>query len=426
MKIFRYFTISFLLLFPIILVPTITVISSSELGTADLILFADNDVSDYEVNQSVTYEVDIDYEFTNLGAKWNYIFRAVRYPDRQPDNPLSEFTPEYQEINLLENTILGNTTPITVDYDKFNNTFDFFNATLETNENVTFHQTYEVKLNEIYFDVGEDDIGSYNSTDVIQKLYCNVEEEFFNRSDPNLISLSNSIVDSGDNPIEKAEDINDWISENIDYKAQNDEMGASWAYTYEKGDCSEFADLMVTLLRIQDIPARKITGMVITNDPTEIPEKGDEYTYTNDDPITDPDDDLLGHAWMEYYVPNIGWIVCDPTWDQAGLDYFNRIDFFHFGTTVGAYFLIPGTSLTVSEYNFIPSPFALPGSSSKYTCDVTFTVTETDFKEPEEENIWELIIKIIIICAISAAIAAIIIVVVRYERKKARKKVESS
>jgi len=88
-------------------------------------------------------------------------------------------------------------------------------------------------------------------------------------------------VSPSDNPVEKAEKICNWVSSNIVYNGLLDkqEKGALWAYTNLQGDCSEFSSLMVTLLRIQGIPARKISGFVISNYPPTRPAVGNTWNF---------------------------------------------------------------------------------------------------------------------------------------------------
>lgn len=80
--------------------------------------------------------------------------------------------------------------------------------------------------------------------------------------------------------------------------------------------CGEYADLFVTLARQAGVPARRLEG----------------YAYTTNKDIRPLS---LGgtvlHAWVEYYDPNRGWIMIDPTWESAndGVDYFNQFDLNH-------------------------------------------------------------------------------------------------
>ncbi|TFF87494.1 MAG: transglutaminase domain-containing protein, partial [Promethearchaeota archaeon] len=306
--------------------------------------------------------------------------------------------------------------------DEYGNTFDCFNATLSTatNSEIAVQQEYEVKLSEIYFkEIKDDDIGEYNYSEDIFELYCNNSIENYEIDDPDLITASNSIVDSDDNPVEKAEKIYDWVIDYLDYDEDMPvkEKGASWAYDNERGACSEYSSLMITLLRIQKIPARKVLGYIISNNPLERPEEGDSWTFTNsyDGSEGTLSSSFLGHAWVEYYVPEIGWIVCDPTWGEVeDFDYFNRIDFFHLATTVGEW--INFGSLNYSEFPYAPNPAysdfpTTDDSAFDFEVEAKIEVLETDLVSIEELEWWEVLLQFLIENWILVSILAIILVV---------------
>ena len=73
------------------------------------------------------------------------------------------------------------------------------------------------------------------------------------------------------------------------------------------------------------------------------------------------------HAWIEYYVPTLGWLVCDPTWSDSGKDYFNNLDTIHFRYAAGSWFSLPNFQFEYSYMSLEPSvPF--------YSCDYNFMV----------------------------------------------------
>ncbi len=80
-----------------------------------------------------------------------------------------------------------------------------------------------------------------------------------------------------------------YVIDNIDYDWDKvDEVQGKFVlpivdetFEKEKGICFDYAALMATMLRVQDIPTKLVTGMV-------------EEGY---------------HAWVEVYIDNIGWIA---------------------------------------------------------------------------------------------------------------------
>ncbi|MFX0011731.1 MAG: transglutaminase family protein [Candidatus Hermodarchaeota archaeon] len=350
-----------------------------------LVSSSQSQASNYSIYQSVKYEVEINFSLTHFMGPGNYMFKFSRLNNRIPNSTLTRDTPPYQESALVFNQITGckSSNIIQGHYDKFNNTYDLFNTSFFidafSKQVVSFNQKYSIILNDIRFqNIEESEIGIYEKSDEIFSLYCNHSEPYYERDDPLLIELSNNIVDSNDNPVVKAEKICNWISDNIEYNGNlpAQEKGALWAYTHLEGDCSEYSSLMVTLLRIQGIPARKVTGFLVSFDSDIRPKSGNTWNYYANKLASN----ILTHAWVEYYVPNSGWIACDPTWN-SDKDYFNRIDFLRFATNVGANFFFPPSSI-VSEFSNPTFSYNI-GADYKFEYLIKITVIESNLQSQE-------------------------------------------
>ncbi len=368
-------------------------------------------ISNYKVTQNVTYKVELNYTFTHTRiSPQAYYFKVARLNDRQPNSIITQYTPPYQESDLLYNSITGTDSLIMGSLDKFNNTYDLFNATLSSSDTITLSQKYIVKLSEVTFgNILDSDIGSYNTSDEMFDLYCNNTETFYERDDLDLITASNSIVDPSDNPLEKAQKISSWVSNYLTYSGGLPalEKGASWAYDNQLGDCSEYSTLMITLLRIQGIPARKVTGYLISADSDLQPTIGQVFNFQASSSGTSS---LLGHAWVEYYIPEIGWIACEPQNPNS----YKKSDYLRLNLNIGAWFFMPGASPGydyVAEFPHIPSPVASDHDAYTFNYDVKITVLETNF------NSLDLLI-IIIIGSIAVIIIIGIALLIRSSRKK--------
>ncbi|GAI64724.1 unnamed protein product, partial [marine sediment metagenome] len=274
-------------IFPIFFLPlNVVIFSPSQLKLTTIAISTDNGVSNYDITQSVTYEVEINFSLTHIsyagpGTEGDYWFKFSRLNDRQPNSSLTQYCGPYQESSLLYSNITGSTSTPFVNRDSFNNTYDVFNTTLAPTEKITLSQKYLVKLNEVFFSsVNTSEIGEYDTSDDIFALYCNNSEVYYEKDDPFLNATSYSIVNPSDNPVMKAEKICNWVSDYLiySYSLPNQEMGAKWAYDNQMGDCSEYSTLMITLLRCQGIPARKVTGFVISADSTTQPYVGQKWT----------------------------------------------------------------------------------------------------------------------------------------------------
>ncbi|TXT62666.1 MAG: Protein-glutamine gamma-glutamyltransferase [Promethearchaeota archaeon] len=333
-------------------------------------------VSNYQITQSVTYKIEINYTVTQTSGSALYYFKMPYLNNRTPSSNVTRFCPPYQESELLYSNV-DNSDVIDEYYvDRFNNTYNWFNVTLGPAGSVHFSQEYKVTLNAIsYQNVDSADIGAYDYSDEIFNLYCNNSVQYYNTSDPDLFSLSNNLTSGITNPIEKAKAIFNWVTTNIAYNGSmpSQERGASWAYDNREGDCSEYTDLMVTLLRIQDIPARKVTGLVLSNTLPFYPLVGQQLSFSwgNVNPQY-----ILGHAWVEYFVPEIGWIACDPTW---GSGYFNNIDYLRLNFNVGQWMKDASGSNSSEFSNPALSGSGLGAGNCNYDYSLKATVLEASY-----------------------------------------------
>ena len=368
----------------------------------------------YTEVQSVTYQVEVNFSLThNDIGNYQYLFKFSRFDNRTPNSTLTRNTPPYQESNLTFSKITGWDNNPFFSVDKFNNTYDVFNGTLSYGESITLDQEYIIKLNEISFsDVDYSKIQPYDNSSIIFDLYC-IDETYYEMDDPELNSTSHSIVNPADNPIQKAIKICNWVSDYLTYDGTlpSEEKGAKWAYDNQRGDCSEYSTLMITLLRCQGIPARKVTGYVISNNPTITPQLGQTWNFA----LSDEESNFLGHAWVEYYVEGIGWIACDPTWN-ADYDYVNRIDYLRLNLNVGAWFSIPGGIPDQSEF---PHPCIVYNSLADffYQYSVSITVIDT--------NLLPIDLTWIIIISISSGIVVMVIIIIIIKKRKKRKQIMS-
>jgi len=375
---------------------------------SEINLSATDGVSNYQVDQSVTFQVEIDFVFTHIRvAPQQYYFKVARLNDRQPNSILTQYTPPYQEAELLNNSITGYDSLIMGLFDRFNNTYDLFNATLTTSETITLSQTYTIKLNDVAFgNIQDSDIGVYDTSNEMFDLYCNNTETYYERNDPDLIAASNQIVNPSDNPLEKARKICENVSNYLVYDGTlpAQEQGAAWAFDNKRGDCSEYSSLMITLLRIQGIPARKVTGYLLTGGKDYNPAVGEVFNfYASSTGSTN----LLGHAWVEYYIPEIGWIACEPQVETS----YKKIDFLRFNLNIGAWFSFPGAS-PLSEFLHVPSPATFDHDAYTFNYDIKITVLETDL------IFTKLLVLIVIGCIVGAVIIGVVLLVRSNKKKK--------
>jgi len=101
----------------------------------------------------------------------------------------------------------------------------------------------------------------------------------------------------GDDPVRISRAIYDWVVENVEYKKVGTGWGNGdtfWACTERYGNCTDFHSLFISLARAEGIPARFEIGFPVP----ESREGGEVAGY---------------HCWVEFYLPEIGWIPIDAS-----------------------------------------------------------------------------------------------------------------
>jgi hypothetical protein len=84
----------------------------------------------------------------------------------------------------------------------------------------------------------------------------------------------------------------EFVNQKIKYQINNQRDDAATTLRNRTGDCSEYSDLFVAILRGAKIPAKIIHGWTFHLKSYE----------------------LTAHAWCEFFAPKQGWLACDPTW----------------------------------------------------------------------------------------------------------------
>ena len=114
-----------------------------------------------------------------------------------------------------------------------------------------------------------------------------------------LSEFAMSFVERNDYDLVKTlNDINGMIFRDFDYVtgSTSNKSTAFDVYSTRKGVCQDFANLFICLARILSIPARYRTGYIYTGGNYENKIQSD-----------------ASHAWLEVYLPYLGWRGFDPT-----------------------------------------------------------------------------------------------------------------
>ncbi len=349
-----------------------------------------NNGSDYEINSGAVYRIETNldlYHYNKLTRSYSLKNIIINFQDYNLET--SNKVIPYQETLLINSTTkLNNNIRLSpISFDKFNNGFLDMNINLSFGDILSLSTIYEFKINNIDFENMKDvNVNNYNLNSEIFKLYCNDNDYFYQGSNSHLNNLSNYITGNEKNPIKIAKKINTWISDNIEYGNRYTDdyfpfrdylFGALETYVTKQGNCRDYSDLMVTLLRIQNIPARIVRGMILDD---KEPKKGEVFKYVWSNENNGYDNNYPSrHAWVEYYVPKYGWLVCDPTWSNSGKTYFNTLDLIHLRIAAGSWFSMPARPYFEGDHISLNPLRIHPYNSCNYNFTMTITVLDSKY-----------------------------------------------
>jgi transglutaminase-like putative cysteine protease len=116
--------------------------------------------------------------------------------------------------------------------------------------------------------------------------------------------LAHQIVDQYDNPYDKAQAIQNFLSRNYEYSLNVRRKPSlppleDFLFVNKAGHCEYYATSMAILLRILGVPTRVVNGFA----QGRWNEFGRFFTVRQSD----------AHAWVEVFFPSYGWITFDPT-----------------------------------------------------------------------------------------------------------------
>jgi len=275
---------------------------------------------------------------------------------------------DYVYITLPRNTTyqharLINITPsyVKIQKDEDGNIFAVLFLRTKPNEAVWIEAVFKITVHgyKVIFNVSESIWPEY---EIVRRL--TKRTSYWNTENPDLINLARR-VSRGDNPLKIAISIAKWVKRHTRYSLQLHRLGAERALVRGilgdyiiQGDCTEVADVYVTLARIKGIPARTVFGLLLSRHKTKM--------WFNSSTAWVEGERLLehwgGHMWSQVYLPPWGWIdveLLEAREAKIG-DYSNFHVVFgveetkYYGTTLSN-FCSPGyLYLEYVEYDFEP------------------------------------------------------------------------
>lgn len=146
---------------------------------------------------------------------------------------------------------------------------------------------------------------AYDTHSALYETYTNPRFEYqqgVNTDAPPVKAVVTHVTRGITSPVARARALFVWETHHIRYSTGQHASGGAVATLRTRiGICSDFAELYAALLRTDHIPARLISGYVTNNGAGQ----------------------AGFHQWDEFYLPQDGWVVADPTWGRFG--YFGRL-----------------------------------------------------------------------------------------------------
>jgi transglutaminase-like putative cysteine protease len=250
---------------------------------------------------------------------------------------IQDITP-YQEVLSMQ--VSPENYQVTTD--EYGNRYAEFDLSgLPAGEEVLIQADYQVRVNSLSYEL-------WGCGGDLPEFYTQPELHVESHN-PQIRRLSERLSEGSSNTCKQVAAFYDYIGDNLIYSYNGADWGAQAALGEMGADCSEYASLMMALSRAAGIPARYLEGLYETG------EASDELARTE-------------HAWLEVYLPGVGWTPMDPTVGRKALNrdkYFAAMPADHIVVTRGrnpstlrggsywTHIYWPGNSTDIKVYDFV-------------------------------------------------------------------------
>ncbi|MGI6066709.1 MAG: S-layer homology domain-containing protein [Bacillota bacterium] len=232
-------------------------------------------------------------------------------------------------------------------------------------QKVTLRQKYAVRNYAVNFYIEPGKVSAdYNNYQGISDSYLKPETKI-ESNHPSIIKYAKEVAKDVTNPYIISQKLFADINLFMTYKSDsaNAYKGALNAIRTGEGVCEDYTDLFVASARALGIPARWKSGYLY------LPKEYNNPPYIKENGTLDIT--LMRHTWPEFYLPEIGWVVLDPTftykirsgkreekavdWDKfARIESSSRHIFFSYGNHDDSYieykYTGPKPQLQFAEY----------------------------------------------------------------------------
>ncbi|MCG2710710.1 MAG: transglutaminase domain-containing protein [Thermodesulfovibrionales bacterium] len=117
-----------------------------------------------------------------------------------------------------------------------------------------------------------------------------------------IIALSRRLTVNARTTHDAVDAILNWVADNVKYTYNPPQYDAIHTLKTGKGNCQNFAHLSMALLRAAGIPSRIVGGISLKR----------QWKVPVENGYLVQDMGQGGHAWMEIFFPDLGWLSYDP------------------------------------------------------------------------------------------------------------------
>lgn len=175
------------------------------------------------------------------------------------------------------------------------------------------------------------------------------------------------------NVLKKAAAIRDYIYTKLTYVMDQYHDGTEDILRNGEGSCGEYLNVFLSLMRLNDIPARKCGNYKV---PAYKMQAGARSVFLSPD---------FNHVWLQFYVPDWGWVPLESSADDESSTmrswakrYFMSLAWYHMECRMGSYF--EEIFKEGSDRPFSLSPADLATKDIKFKVIRELDLQELDFK----------------------------------------------
>lgn len=317
-----------------------------------------------QAEDEAIYTVTMNYRIQNDGPTEALNARMIIY--------LFDNVSKWAEQRVLSEKIEGATLLSAIESTDDNRFAQISLGNLQSGESKTATVIQTLKIKAVELSIDPATVGTSFHQELLE--FTSPVDGLFESNAPELQSLALQLTDNTTNPYYKAKQIFEFVIDNLEYIRQPEgkEHGALWGYQNGIGDCTEYSNLFIALLRAAGIPAKAVSGF------------GYLPLYAVGGVA---DADRLGHAFVMFYLPKIDWVPADLVW-PSDVGSFGKNDYSHIvGATTGGEGIVYDGGIRWPGPGAYKEPYftTYDGEAPNVTFSASGTITPEVLVEPKFE-----------------------------------------